>query len=109
MKNRHSFAKQITLFVFALGFVLSLSGCQNNQSAQQPVFTPAEEQRFKDEQVKAQQQMKTLTSGMGQSLSKTPAAPVTDPAAEWRKTRPRKQTSLTTPQAATPSTNQPQP
>jgi cytochrome c-type biogenesis protein CcmH/NrfG len=102
MREQHCFAKQLTLFVFALGFVLSLSGCQNKQSAQQPVFTPAEEQRFRDEQAKAQQQMKTLTSGMGQSLSKTPAAPVTDPAAEWRKTHPRKQTSSTTPRAATP-------
>jgi cytochrome c-type biogenesis protein CcmH/NrfG len=102
VNKRHYFARQFTFFVFVLGFVLSLSGCQSNQSAQQPVFTPAEEQRFKDEQAKAQQQMKTLTSGIGQSLSKTPAAPVTDPAAEWRKTHPRKQTSLTTPQAATP-------
>jgi cytochrome c-type biogenesis protein CcmH/NrfG len=102
VNKRRYFARQFTLFVFVLGFVLSLSGCQSNQSAQQPVFTPAEEQRFKDEQAKAQQQMKTLTSGIGQSLSKTPAAPVTDPAAEWRKTHPRKQTSLTTPQAATP-------
>jgi hypothetical protein len=109
LKNRYSFAKQITLFVFALGFVLSLSSCKSNQSAQQPVFTPAEEQRFKDEQAKAQQQMKTLTSGMGQSLSKTPTSPVTDPAAEWRKTHPRKQASLTTPQTTAPSTNQPQP
>jgi hypothetical protein len=109
VKKRHSFAKQFALSIFALGFGLSLSGCRSNQSGQQPVFTPAEEQRFKDEQAKAQQQMKTLTSGMGHSLSKTPASPVTDPAAEWRKTHPRKQTSLTTPQATTPSTNQPQP
>ncbi len=105
MNKRHSVNRQQMLFVFALGFALSLAGCQSNQAAQQPVFTPAEEQRFKDEQAKAQQQMKALTSGMGQSLSKTPTSPVTDPAAEWRKTHPRKQTSVATPQATTPSTN----
>jgi hypothetical protein len=109
MNRRHSITKQSMPIIFALGFALSLGSCQSNQPAQQPVFTPAEEQRFKDEQAKAQQQLKTLTSGMGQSLSKTPTSPVTDPAAEWRKTHPRKQASLTTPQTTTPSTNQPQP
>jgi cytochrome c-type biogenesis protein CcmH/NrfG len=108
VNKRHSFAEQFAPFALALGLVLSLSGCQSNQSAQQPVFTPAEEQRFKDEQAKAQQQMKTLTSGMAQSLSKTPTSPVTDPAAEWRKTH-RKQASMTSPQTTAPSTNQPQP
>ena len=108
MNKRHSITKQSTPIIFALGFALSLAACQSNQSVQQPVFTPAEEQRFKDEQAKAQQQMKTLTSGMGQSLSKTPTSPVTDPAAEWRKAHPRKQVSLATPQTVTPSTNQPQ-
>lgn len=109
MNKGHSFADKLTILAFALGFALSLSGCQSNQSVQQPVFTPTEEQRFKDAQVKAQQQMKTLTSGMGQSLSKTPTSPVTDPAAEWRKTHPRKQVSLATPQTTAPATNQPQP
>jgi cytochrome c-type biogenesis protein CcmH/NrfG len=109
VKQRHRFAKRLTLCVFALGVVLSLSGCQSNQAVQQPVFSPAEEQRFKDEQAKAQQQMKTLTNGMGQSLSKTPTSPVTDPATEWRKTHPRKRASLTTPKTTSPSTNQPQP
>lgn len=108
MNKQHFLAKQFAFFVFALGFVLSLSGCQSSQSAQQPLFTPAEEQRLKDEQAKAQQQMKTLTSGMGQSLSKTPTSPVTDPAAEWRKTHPRKQASLSNPHTTAPSTNQPQ-
>lgn len=107
MNKRHSFTMQSMPIVFALGLALSLLGCQNNQSAQQPVFTPAEEQRFKDEQAKAQQQMKTLTSGIGQSLSTTPTSPVTDPSAEWRKTHPRKQASLTNTQTTAPSTNQP--
>jgi len=76
------------LLLLALG--IPLFGCHDSQSAQ-PAPTPAEQQKLKDEQAKTQKEMNTLTSGMGQSLSKTPNAPVTDPAAEWKKTHPQKQ------------------
>ena len=82
--------------LLALG--ISLFGCHASQSAQ-PASTPAEQQKLKDEQAKTQKEMNTLTSGMGQSLSKTPNAPVTDPAAEWKKTHPQKQPPATKPQA----------
>jgi hypothetical protein len=98
-----SFAKQLTSAAVTLAFVLSLSACQSNQPRQQTGFTPAEEQKFKEEQEKAQKQMKVLTTGMGQTLSKTPTSPTTDPAAEWRKTHPRKQTA----KSQAPSTAQP--
>jgi hypothetical protein len=79
----------------ALG--IPLFGSHNSQSAQ-PTPSPAEQQKLKDEQANTQKEMNTLTSGMGQSLSKTPAAPVTDPAAEWKKTHPQKQSPTTKPQ-----------
>jgi hypothetical protein len=92
----------------ALG--ISLLGCHGSQSSQQPAPTPAEQQKLKDEQAKTQKEMNTLTSGVGQSLSKTPTAPATDPAAEWKKTHPQKQSSTTKSQtqsqpAAAPSSN----
>ena len=82
--------------LLALG--IPLFGCHGSQSAQ-PAPTPAEQQKLKDEQAKTQKEMNALTSGMGQSLSKTPNAPVTDPAAEWKKTHPQKQPPATKPQA----------
>jgi cytoskeletal protein RodZ len=93
---------------------ISLFGCNGSQSSQQQVPTPAEQQKVKDEQAKAQKEMNTLTSGMGQSLSKTPTPPTTDPAAEWKKTHPQKQhpttKSQTQSEPATPpsSTAKPQ-
>ena len=100
------------LLIVALG--TSLFGCNGSQSSQQQVPTPAEQQKLKDEQAKAQKEMNTLTSGMGQSLSKTPTPPTTDPAAEWKKTHPQKQhpttKSQTQSEPATPpsSTAKPQ-
>jgi hypothetical protein len=82
--------------LLALG--IQLFGCHGSQSAQ-PAPTPAEQQKLKDEQVKTQKEVNALTSGMGQSLSKTPNAPVTDPAAEWKKTHLQKQPPATKPQA----------
>ena len=65
------------LLIVVLG--ISLFGCNGSQSSQQQAPTPAEQQKLKDEQAKAQKDMNTLTSGMGQSLSKTPTPPTTDP------------------------------
>ena len=84
-----------TLLLLALG--IPLFGCHGSQSAQ-PAPTPAEQQKLKDEQAKTQKEMNTLTSGMGQSLSKTPSAPVTDPAAEWKKNQSQKQSATAKPQ-----------
>ena len=89
-----------TLLLLALG--IPLFGCHGSQSAQ-PAPTPAEQQKLKDEQAKTQKEMNTLTSGMGQSLSKTPAPPVTDPAAEWKKTQPQKQSVTPKPQPQSPA------
>jgi hypothetical protein len=83
------------LLLLALG--MPLCACHDSQSAQ-PAPTPAEQQKLKDQQAKTQKEMNTLTSGMGQSLSKTPAAPVTDPAADWKKSHPQKQSSTAKPQ-----------
>jgi len=84
------------LLILALG--IPLFGCHDSQSAQ-PSPTPAEQQKLRDEQAKTQKEMNTLTSGMGQSLSKTPSAPPTDPAADWKKSHPQKQLTTTKPQA----------
>ena len=89
-----------TLLLLALG--IPLFGCHGSQSAQ-PAPTPAEQQKLKDEQARTQKQMNTLTSGIGQSLSKTPAPPVTDPAAEWKKTQSQKQSSTPKPQPQSPA------
>ena len=89
-----------TLLLLALG--IPLFGCHGSQSAQ-PAPTPAEQQKLKDEQAKTQKEMNTLTSGMGQSLSKTPAPPVTDPAAEWKKTQLQKQSATPKPQPKSPA------
>ena len=83
------------LLLLALG--IPLCACHESQSAQ-PAPTPAEQQKLKDEQAKSQKEMNALTSRMGQSLSKTPAAPVTDPAADWKKSHPQKQSQTTKPQ-----------
>jgi len=83
------------LLLLTLG--MPLCACHDSQSAQ-PAPTPAEQQKLKDQQAKTQKEMNTLTSGMGQSLSKTPAAPVTDPAADWKKSHPQKQSSTAKPQ-----------
>jgi hypothetical protein len=95
------------LLIVVLG--ISLFGCNGSQSSQQQAPTPAEQQKLKDEQAKAQKEMNTLTSGMGQSLSKTPTPPTTDPAAEWKKTHPQKQhpttKSQTQSQPAAPSSS----
>lgn len=95
------------LLIVVLG--ISLFGCNGSQSSQQHVPTPAEQQKLKDEQAKAQKEMNTLTSGMGQSLSKTPTPPITDPAAEWKKIHPQKQhpttKSQTQSQPAAPSSS----
>ena len=89
-----------TLLLLALG--IPLVGCHGSQSAQ-PAPTPAEQQKLKDEQAKTQKEMNTLTSGMGQSLSKTPAPPVTDPAAEWKKAQSQKQSATDKPQPQSPA------
>lgn len=79
-----------------------LSGCHDRQPAP-PAPTPSEQQKLKDEQRKTQEEMNTLTSGVGQSLSKAPAAPVTDPAADWKKSHPQKQSLTTKPETQPPS------
>ena len=95
------------LLIVVLG--ISIFGCNGSQSSQQQAPTPAEQQKLKDEQAKTQKEMNTLTSGMGQSLSKTPTPPTTDPAAEWKKTHPQKQhpttKSQTQSQPAAPSSS----
>ena len=106
--NCRSKHRPFLFLTLALG--LSLLGCHDSQSSQQPAPTPAEQQKLKDAQVKTQKEMNTLTSGMGQSLSKTPTAPANDPAAEWKKAHSQKQPSTSKPQtqsqpAAPPSSN----
>jgi peptidoglycan hydrolase CwlO-like protein len=106
-KNYRNGRISYLLLVVVLG--ISLFGCNSSQSSQQQPPTPAEQQKLKDEQAKAQKEMNTLTSGMGQSLSKTPTPPTTDPAAEWKKTHPQKQhpttKSQTQSQPAAPSSS----
>ena len=82
-------------WLLALG--TPLFGCRDSPSAP-PAPTAAEQQKLKDEQAKSQKEMNTLTSGIGKSLSKTPAAPVTDPAADWKKSHPPKRSLTTKPQ-----------
>ena len=91
MNYGRPFAKRLMRATLAIAFTLSLAGCQSNQSQPQVVLSPAEQQKLKDEQEKTQKQMDTLTSGFGQTLSKTPKSPSDDPAAEWRRMHPRKQ------------------
>ncbi len=98
MKATYCRKLHLTSILLLLALGIPLFGCHGSQSAQ-PASTPAEQQKLKDEQAKTQKEMNTLTSGMGQSLSKTPNAPVTDPAAEWKKTHPQKQPPATKLQA----------
>lgn len=115
MKTTNGYSGHRPFLFVALALGISLLGCHGSQSSQQPPPTPAEQQKLKDDKAKTQKEMNTLTSGMGESLSKTPTTPTTDPAAEWKKTHPQKQPSKIKPQtqsqpAAPPSSNtKPQP
>ena len=101
MKTTRCRNSHLATILLPFGLGVPLLACNHSQSAQ-PASTRAEQQKLKDDQAKTQKEMNTLTSGMGQSLGKSPAAPVTDPAAEWKKTHPQKQSSTRHPQSQSP-------
>lgn len=97
MKTSYCPKPHLTSIFWLLVLGAQLFGCHDSQSAP-PVPTAAEQQKLKDEQAKSQKEMNTLTSGIGKSLSKTPAAPVTDPARDWKKSHPQNKSLSPKPQ-----------
>lgn len=112
MKTTYGRNPHLPAILWLLVLGIQLLGCHDSQPAR-TAPTPAEQQKLKDEQGKTQKEMNTLTNGMGESLSKTPAAPVTHPRADWRRCHPQKQSLTTEPRtqsrspAPSSSTDQP--
>lgn len=102
MKTKSGRDLHLPALVWLLVLGTQLLGCHDSPPAR-TAPTPAEQQKLKDEQAKTQKEMNTLTSGMGESLSKTPAAPVTHPQADWKKCHSQRQSLTTKPRTQSQS------